>query len=350
MKHNAGIIGYGNMGSWHVENVNKRIADVRYTVCFDVDEERKALARQAGLKVCDTIEEFFAEDIDIVLVATPNNFHAPYSIQAMEAGKNVICEKPACLNSEELEEVIAVSEKTGKLFIVHQNRRFDTDYAIMKEIIDTGMLGKPFFLDSRLYSNRGSSGRWRSTYEAGGGTLYDWGIHMIDQVCMLANSEPEYVFAQLQSVRYPKVDDVCRVIIGFESGLRAQIVADLWCYINEPRWHLSGNDGTATIYEWFGTEGKVVKANIKEVDWEQGCVYTPNGLSKTMWPRPKQEIEELPLPAPKISTRWEDFYENVVDVIEGKATPIVTHAEIRRSMKVMMAAFESARNKTTVIL
>mgnify|MGYP003329092593 CR=1 FL=1 len=67
-------------------------------------------------------------------------------------------------NSEELEEVIAVSEKTGKLFIVHQNRRFDTDYAIMKEIIDTQMLGKPFFLDSRLYSNRGSSGRWRSTY------------------------------------------------------------------------------------------------------------------------------------------------------------------------------------------
>lgn len=350
MKHNAGIIGYGNMGSWHVKNVNERIEDVNFTVCYDVDEERKVLAREAGLKVCDTIEEFFAQDIDIVLIATPNNFHAPYSIMAMNAGKNVVCEKPACLNMNELEEVISVSQETGKLFTVHQNRRFDVDFVIMKEIIDKQMLGKNFFLDSRLYSNRGSSGRWRSTYEAGGGTLYDWGIHMIDQVCMLAGCEPEYVFAQLQSVRFPKVDDVCRVIIGFENGLRAQIIADLWCYINEPRWHLSGDDGTATIYEWFGTEGKVVKANIKEVDWEQGCVYTPNGISKTMWPRPKQEIEELPLPEPTASTRWEDFYENVVDVIEGKATPIVTHAELRRSMKVMMAAFESAKNNTTITL
>lgn len=180
--------------------------------------------------------------------------------------------------------------------------------------------------------------------------MYDWGIHMIDQVCCLIDSEPEYVFAQLQSVRFPKVDDVCRVTIGFENGIRAQIIADLWCYIPEPRWHLSGDDGTAIIYEWFKDEGKVVKANIKEVDWTQGCFYTPNGLSKTMWPRPKQEIEELPLPKPAKEPRWEDFYENVISVMEGKATPIVKHSEIQRSMKVMMAAFESAKNNKTIIL
>ncbi len=267
---------------------------------------------------------------------------------AMKAGKNVVCEKPACLNCEELEEVIKVSEETGKLYTVHQNRRFDVDYLIMKEIIDQQTLGKLFFLDSRLYSNRGSSGRWRSTYEAGGGTLYDWGIHMIDQVLTLIDSEPEYVSAQLQSVRFPKVDDVCRVNISFKNGVRAQVIADLWCYIPEPRWHLSGDDGTATIHEWFTDNGKIIKANIKEVDWEQGCVYTPNGLSKTMWPRPKQEIEELPLPKPSKEPRWEDFYENVVATINGEATQIVTHDQVRRSMKVMMAAFESARTNQTI--
>ena len=261
-----------------------------------------------------------------------------------------VCEKPATLNSEELEEVIEVSKQTGKLYTVHQNRRFDTDYLTMKEIIDKKMLGKLFFLDSRLYSNRGSSGKWRSTYEAGGGTLYDWGIHMIDQILCLIDSKPKYVFAELQNVRFPEVDDVCRVNIEFENGVRAQVVADLWCYINEPRWHLSGDDGTATIYKWFGKEGKVIKANIKEVDWEQGCFYTPNGLSRTMWPRPKQEIEELPLPEPSVVPRWEDFYENVLAVLDGKASPIVTHDEVRLSMKVMMAAFESARNHTVVKL
>ena len=85
-------------------------------------------------------------------------------------------------------------------------------------------------------------------------------------------------------------------------------------------------------------------------DWEQGCFYTPNGLSKTMWPRPKQEIEELELPVPEREPRWEDFYENVVQVIEGKAGQLVTHEQIRRSMRVMMAAFESARTGNAVKL
>ena len=348
MKHKMGIIGYGNMGSWHAENVNSRIDELAVTCVYDIDPERAKKAEENGLKAYSTVEELLASDIDIVLIATPNNYHKYYSILAMESGKNVVCEKPACMNSEELEEVIAVSEKTGKLYTVHQNRRFDSDFARMKEIIDRDMLGKLYFLDSRLYSNRGSSGRWRATYEAGGGTLYDWGIHMIDQALMLIKSEPRYVYAQLQSVRFPKVDDVCRVNITFDNGVRAQIIADLWCYIDEPRWHLSGDDGTATIYKWFGKEGKVIKANIKEVDWEQGCVYTPNGLSKTMWPRPKAEITELPLPEPEKMPRWEDFYENVIDVIENGAEQIVKHDEVRRSMKVMMAAFESARTNQTI--
>ncbi len=345
----AGIIGYGNMGSWHAENIASRIKDIDVVGVYDIDPERCSVAKENGLKVFESAEELLSSGIDLVTIATPNNFHKYYSILAMEMGVNVVCEKPACLNSEELEDVIKVSEKTGMLYTVHQNRRFDSDFATMKKIIDTDMLGKLYFLDSRLYSNRGSSGKWRSTYAAGGGTLYDWGIHMIDQVLCLIDSEPDYVFAQLQSVRFPEVDDVCRVNIGFKNGVRAQIVADLWCYIDEPRWHLSGDDGTATIYKWFGKEGKVVKANIKEVDWQQGCVYTPNGLSKTMWPRPKQEIEELELPKLDTPPRWESFYENVVDVIVNNAQPLVTHNELRKSMKVMMAAFESARSKKTVI-
>lgn len=350
MNRKIGIIGYGSMGSWHAENVTNRIENLDVTGVYDIDPERMNLAKENGFTVYDSAEALLNSGIDLVLIATPNNYHKYYSILAMQSGVNVVCEKPATLNSEELEAVIEVSKQTGKLYTVHQNRRFDTDYLTMKEIIDKKMLGKLFFLDSRLYSNRGSSGKWRSTYEAGGGTLYDWGIHMIDQVLCLIDSKPKYVFAELQNVRFPEVDDVCRVNIEFENGVRAQVVADLWCYINEPRWHLSGDDGTATIYKWFGKEGKVIKANIKEVDWEQGCFYTPNGLSRTMWPRPKQEIEELPLPEPSVVPRWEDFYENVLAVLDGKATPIVTHDEVRLSMKVMMAAFESARNHTVVEL
>lgn len=349
MAKKMGIIGYGNMGSWHAKQVKERINGLDVIGIYDIDPARCALAEENGLIVYPTAEALLTSGIDLVVVATPNNFHKDYCIMAMEMGVNVLCEKPACLSCEELEEVIAVSNRTGKLYTVHQNRRYDPDYAVMKNIIQSGIIGKPYALDSRLYSSRGCSNAWRSTYANGGGALYDWGIHMIDQVLCLLEEEPSFVSAQLQSVRYAEVDDVCHVTIGFPSGAVARITIDFWCYVEESRWHLSCDDGTATIYKWFGSEGKIIKGNT-EIVTVPGCVYTANGLSTTMWPRPKQEIVELELPIPAQPPRWEDFYENIMDVIDGKATQFVTHDQIRRSMKVVMAALESSRTRQVVHL
>ena len=268
---------------------------------------------------------------------------------AMEHGKHVVCEKPACLNLEELEEVLSVSQKTGKLYTVHQNRRFDIDYAIAKNIVSGGKLGKLFMLESRLYSNRGfSKGGWKAKYETGGGLLYDWGIHLLDQILCLIPEEPVSVFADLHKVHMKEVDDVCCVTVTFESGLTARFVCDLWCHIKEGRWHIQGDKGTAIIYDWFGTDGKVIQATDVGEEKSVGCVYTYNGLSTSMYSRPIQELKELPLPLPNSQPRWEEFYENVIDTIEGKATQIVTHEQIRKGMKVLMAAFESAKTKTAV--
>lgn len=352
MRHKLGVIGYGNMGSWHCENVRDRIENLDVCLVYDIDEKRRALAQENGFAVCDTEEEFFNGDVDLILVATPNCYHKEHCIKAMLHGKNVISEKPACLNCEELEEVLAVSEKTGKLYTVHQNRRFDTDYALIKKVVESDMLGKQFYLNSRLYGNRGfANAGWKSIYEAGGGLLYDWGIHMIDQVlCLYENDKPVSVQAELHNVRMEHVDDVCRVTITFESGMRAQVIADLWCYLPEARWHLEGSDGSAVIEKWFGTEGKIIRAKNQSISWEKGCIYTPNGMSTSMWPRAAHELEEIDIPPLETEPRWETYYENVLAAIEGKATQIVTHAQIRKDMQVLMAAFESARTNTVIKL
>ena len=91
------------------------------------------------------------------------------------------------------------------------------------------------------------------------------------------------------------------------------------------------------------TQGRVEKAAESA-----GDVYTYNGLSTSMYSRPIQEMNELPLPMPEIYPHWEEFYENVMDAIEGKAEQIVTHGQILNDMKVLMAAFESARTQTVV--
>ena len=352
MQYKLGVIGYGNMGSWHCENVRDRIDNITVAAVYDIDEERRKCARENGFFVIDTEDEFFNADLDLITVATPNIFHKDLCIKAMLYGKNVISEKPCCLNTEELEEVISVSQKTGKLYTVHQNRRFDCDFAIIKNIVDSDIFGKKFHLSSRLYGNRGfNNAGWKSLYEAGGGLLYDWGIHLIDQIMyLLKDDEAVWVEAELTNVRMENVDDVCRVKIGFESGITVEVVADLWCYIPEARWHLEGADGSAIIYKWGGTEGKIIRAKNQNISWEEGCVYTPNGLSTTMWPRATHDLEELPVPMPEVMPRWEEFYENIIETIENKATQIVTHTDMRRSMAVLMAAFKSAREKKIIEL
>lgn len=351
MKHKLGIIGYGTMGSWHAENVRDRIRDLDVAAVYDIDEKRREKAREDGFFVCDTAQDLWKTDVDLVLVATPNNFHQYYSITAMEQGKNVVCEKPACLSVEELEEVLATSRRTGKLYTVHQNRRFDTDYDIAKRIISEGTLGKLFMMESRLYSNRGfSKGGWKAKYETGGGLLYDWGIHMLDQILDMIPEKPVSVYADLHKVYMQEVDDVCCVTVTFESGLTARFLCDLWCHIKEARWHIQGDKGTAVIYDWHKQNGKVLQTTDVGVEESVGCIYTPNGLSTSMYSRPIQELNELPLPIPETPPRWEEFYENVIDTIEGNATQIVTHEQILQDMKVLMAAFESANKHTVVTL
>ena len=349
MTHKLGIIGYGTMGSWHAVNVRNRIRDLDIGLVYDINPEKRGKARAEGFATCETAEELLQSDVDVVLVATPNNFHKDYCVRALESGKNVVCEKPVCMNMQELDEIFAAAERSGKLFTVHFNRRWDVDYNIVKDVLAQNLVGKPYQVYSRLFSNRNIPGDWRTVKASGGGFLFDWGIHMIDQVLQLFGN-PVSVHADLKNIYQPEVDDAIRLDLKYPGNLSVHIIADSWTFINEARWHISGDDGTAIVYDWFGRTGKIVRANVKSVDWAQGCVYTENGLSRSMWPRPQSEVTEMELPVRKDLPWWEQFYENVIDSIEGKATQFVTHEDIRASLAVVMAAFESAEKQCVVAL
>lgn len=133
------VIGYGGMGSWHASTCVKDFKDTAELIgIYDIKPERCAAAEADGIHVFSSREELLADDrIDLVTVATPNDVHKEIVIAAMAAGKNVISEKPVALSREELEEMIAASEKYGKLFTVHQNRRWDPDYKCVERFLTT---------------------------------------------------------------------------------------------------------------------------------------------------------------------------------------------------------------------
>lgn len=338
--YKIGLIGYGGMGAWHCDML-LTLPGFEISAVYDINPARVEKAREKGLNGVSSLEEVLGDkNINTVIIATPNNFHKELSIAAMQAGKNVICEKPVMMNSRELEEVISVRDKTGKLFSVHQNRRWDRDFLTVKKILEDKTIGNPFYIESRVQGSKGIPGDWRCVKEAGGGMLLDWGVHLIDQLMWMIDSPVVEVYAHMLSVKFKDVDDNFKLLLKFENGISALVEVDTYTFIPLPRWHISGDGGTAQIDD-FSCTGRIVRANTVEMKWDEGIVYTAAGPTRTMAPRPKESLEELSLP--KIESDSRDYYKMFKGAVEGSNPLTVTPEQALRVMRVIDAAFESSQ-------
>ena len=340
------VIGCGSIANAaHIPNYMKN-PDVEIAYFCDIVPERaQECVRKygCGKAVVDFHDILKDKSVEAVSVCTPNNMHAPISIECLRAGKNVISEKPVTLNAAELEEIIAVRDETGKLFSVHQNRRWDKDYAIIKKILADGTIGTPYFIESRVQGSRRAMHGWRSYKVNGGGMLLDWGVHLLDQLMNMIDSPVVSVDAHLLSLFTPGVDDNIKIMIRFGNGLSALIEMATNCLINHPRWHVCATDGTCVIDDW-SCKGRIVKLNTDEqMEWADDIVYTEAGPTRTMAPRPKQTMQELPLP--EVVSDWACYYRNIMDTLDGKAELIVKPEQALRVMKVIDLMFKSEEVK-----
>lgn len=334
----SAIVGFGGMGGWHYDSISTRLPEIKVKGIYDVREEPREKARSLGLGVYDSLEAVLADpDIRLVTVATPNNFHKEITIKCLRAGKNVVCEKPVTVRSADLEEMIAAAKETGRVFSIHQNRRWDKDYRIVKKVLDDGTIGTPYFIESRVDGSRGSMQGWRGHKLNGGGMLLDWGVHLIDQVMDMIHSPVVEVGAHLQGVFSSEVDDNIKVFLRFENKVSAMLEMTTNCFIPRPRWHVSCMNGTMVVEDW-AAHGRIVQLNTDEaMAWGDDIVYTEAGPTRTMAPRPPETTRELPLP--EVQTDWSDYYRNILGVMDGTAELIVRPEQALRVMKVIDAAF-----------
>lgn len=166
--YNMAYIGFGGMASHHF-NQSKELDRINVKGIFDINPERVEYAKSVGLKAYSSKEEIFKDDdIDLVLIAVPNNLHKNLAIEALRAGKNVLCEKPVTMTSEELVEIMKVAKETGKIFAIDQNRRVNRDFIAMKRAVEAGLLGKVYVIESRVEGSRGVPAGWRTDPKQGG--------------------------------------------------------------------------------------------------------------------------------------------------------------------------------------
>lgn len=345
MAHKIALTGFGGMAGWHYDIIQE-IDGLEVAGIWDIKQTRRDYAESRGIHVYKSYEHLLEDkDVDLVLIATPNDVHKSLAIQAMEAGKNVVSEKPVTLCSADLQEMIDASAKTERFLTVHQNRRWDEDFLTVKEILKEGHLGETFRIESRVHGSRGIPGDWRQEKQHGGGMVLDWGVHLLDQALQFfPDVKLETVYATVTNITNQLVDDGFTADLGFANGVHMLIEVGTNNFVALPRWYVLGSDGSAVIEDW-ALHGKIVRAS-GENEGDVVPVITAAGLTKTMAPRRDDSIFEEELPEVKGDIK--EFYRNVMAVLEGRETSRIRLDEVMRVMRLMEAIFLSAEKRQVI--
>ncbi|WP_018886485.1 Gfo/Idh/MocA family oxidoreductase [Paenibacillus massiliensis] len=344
-QHAVVIVGYGGMGSYHAKLIGQANS-LRVVGAYDIQTDRQEAAVQDGYRNYDSYASVLNDTmVNTVLIATPNDVHKELVIEALKAGKHVICEKPVALSVAEFREMVAVAEQTGQILMVHQNRRWDEDFRIIKQMYDQETIGGLFRIESRVHGANGIPGDWRHLEQYGGGMLLDWGVHLLDQLVFMVDSKITSISGRLSYILGDEVDDGFEAILEFENGVSALVEVGTTNYIPLPRWYVKGTEGTGIIEDW-SLSGRVVTRNKDVGRIEPKPIQAGVGLTKTMAP-PSEEAtitEALPQPFEHASS----FYDNYVAVVEGTGVPIVRNEEVLRVLNIIEAIFTSARTGQAV--
>ncbi|MBP7128871.1 MAG: Gfo/Idh/MocA family oxidoreductase [Trichococcus sp.] len=333
------IIGYGGMGSFHAKLIQAN-PEVEVHGIFDISESRQQAGEADGYSAYASLEEALNDACaDTILIATPNDVHKEIAVQALEAGKHVICEKPVTLTSEELSEIMNTAEEQGRVFMVHQNRRWDSDFQMVKDLYEKRKIGEIFHIESRVQGANGIPGDWRHLKAHGGGMLLDWGVHLFDQLLYMVDSPLAKVAADLSYILGDEVDDGFISYLTFENGVTALVEVGTTNYIKLPRWYIKGTKGSAVIEDW-DLKGKIVKQSGLEFVVAPKPIKAGQGLTKTMAPPSEESIIKEKFE--KVATQMDPFYTNFAKVVRGESEPIVKNEEVLQLMKIIESIFEAA--------
>lgn len=346
------VIGHGFMGHEH-ETMLSQMEGFRLVGFSDRDPKQLDDVRE-GLKRYESNEALLVDpEVDVVLIAANNNQHHDLVIQAAEAGKDIICEKPAAMSLEELDDMVRVTNECGVKFTVHHQRRLDQDFRIMKEIFDQKALGDVYMMKNSLYGFNGNMHDWHVYISEGGGMLYDWGVHLIDQILfMMPEAKITSIYADVRNVINFEVDDYFKILLRFDNHVMAEVELGTYLLADKPQdkwferhWIMSGNKGTAYV-DGFEPEGKIVRTTELLTNVRGSRTMTAAGPTRSFGPpAPGKIITE---DVPKVNTCHRDYFENYKKAYYGEEDFLVKIPETRRVLAVMDAVRKSAETGKSV--
>lgn len=345
-KVKLGIVGFGFMGHCDAQMLQTfPKEEIELVAVADINPEQMKDA-PAEVETYASIDEMLEKaDINTVMISTPNPSHLEMVEKSAAAKKSIICEKPAAMTVKEFDRMVQVTKENNVLFTVHQQRRWDKDYRIMKEVFDNKLVGDMYVVKSQLYGFNGNMHDWHIYPEMGGGMLYDWGVHLIDQILDMIPSEIDSLYADLRNVINEKVDDYFNIMIKFKNGITAEIELGTYYLTPKRAWFIGGNKGSALI-DGFDGEGKIVRTKHLLENVPGKITMTAAGPTRSFGPAEPGLLIDEPLPETTASQR--DYFVHFLKAFNGEEELIVKPQQVRKVLEVMEAVRLSAKTNSSI--
>ena len=343
------VIGTGNISRQHINGYLAFPEHCRITRLADIfpeKAEKKNTDNKLGAKINNSHKEILqCPDIDVVSICTPPFCHAEIAIDFLNAGKNVIVEKPMAASLEECDAMIAAAEKNGKILSVIAQNRFQDPIARLKKVLDSGLIGKVVHAQIDSLWWRGHSYYdlwWRGTWEKeGGGCTLNHAVHHIDMLCWMLGL-PQKVSAVISNASHDnaEIEDISVAVLEYAGGLCAKgALATV----------------TSSVIH-HGEEQQLVfqgeKARVS-APWKViSHIARPNGF-------PAAEPNEALIKQlnnfydiqPKLAhTLHEGQIDNVLAAIETGGRPMIGSEDGRRTIELITAIYKAGTEQRTIEL
>lgn len=331
----VGLIGYGYVGKTFHAPLIRSVPELHLSTVGSSRSDAVAADMPEVEVVADPMAVATHPELDLIVIATPNESHFPLTAAALRAGKHVVCDKPFTLTLGEAEALAKLAEERSRLLSVFHNRRWDSEVLATRAVIASGVLGDISLLETHIDRYRPAvRKRWRESAGPGAGLWFDLGPHLIDQALQQFGM-PETVLAQLAVQRAGgETDDWAHVLLTYGTTrviLHATLLA---AGGGVPRTVVHGTQGSWAKFKGDLQESRLQASMRPDApgfgdDPDPGWLYEGPGVA----PRP--------IPAPGANQR--DFYVAVLRALRGEGPNPVPASEAVAVMAVLDTCFESAR-------
>jgi scyllo-inositol 2-dehydrogenase (NADP+) len=341
----VGLIGFGLAGRAFHAPVIRAVPGLHLAAILQ-RSGNEAAEKYPDVRIVRSLDELLAiQEIQLIVIATPNETHYPFARQCLEAGRDVVVDKPFTTTLEEATLLVQIAKSAGRILTVYQNRRYDGDFQAIRQLVAAGTLGRiaRFETSYDRFRPQLKPSAWRETQRPGSGILFDIAPHLIDHSLVLFGL-PEVVTADVRIERENALaDDAFDITLHYPGGMRAVLQSSILAAAPRPRFVVFGTQGGFVKQSFDPQENNLRHGNIpantswgfeSEENW--GVLTVPTGDSF--------EQRRVP-PAP---CDYRDYYSNIRDTILGRATLAVTPEYALDVMRMLELARESSQKRCTI--